>query len=78
MQVKSVAECSIKLPLVIRIFIWSIFEWPFYTGFTVVVFSVVDGSSVHVLTDRVPHIRVTCSHGTNHTSEMYTRPPITE
>ena len=26
----------IKLPFVIKIFILSIFEWPFYTGFTVV------------------------------------------
>ena len=40
------AECSkgehsailltfIKLPFVIKIFVLSIFEWPFYTGFTV-------------------------------------------
>ena len=41
MQVKSIAEWSailytfIKLPFVIKIFILSIFEWPFYTGFTV-------------------------------------------
>ena len=26
---------SIKLPFVIKIFDTSIFEWPFYTGFTV-------------------------------------------
>ena len=26
----------IKLPFVIKIFVLSIFEWPFYTGFTVV------------------------------------------
>ena len=25
----------IKLPFVIKIFVLSIFEWPFYTGFTV-------------------------------------------
>ena len=25
----------IKLPLIIKIFVLSIFEWPFYTGFTV-------------------------------------------
>ena len=25
----------IKLPLVLKIFVLSIFEWPFYTGFTV-------------------------------------------
>ena len=46
MQVKSIAECStgsilqyfstfIKLPVVIKIFVLSIFEWPFYTNFTV-------------------------------------------
>ena len=44
MQVKSIAECSkhsailstfIKLPFVIKIFVLPIFEWPFYTGFTI-------------------------------------------
>ena len=43
MQVKSIAECSkgsilqtlIKLSFVNKIFVLSIFEWPFYTGFTV-------------------------------------------
>ena len=44
MQVKSIAECLehsailstfIKLPFVIKIFVLSIFEWPFYTCFTV-------------------------------------------
>ena len=45
MQVKSIAECSkgsilqllstfIKLPFVIKIFVLSIFEWLFYTDFT--------------------------------------------
>ena len=44
MQVKIIAECSkedsaipltfIKLPFVIQLFDLSIFEWPFYTGFT--------------------------------------------
>ena len=48
MQVKSIAECSpmehsairstfIKLPFFIKIFVLSIFERPFYTGFTVYV-----------------------------------------
>ena len=44
MQVKSIAEYSsailsafIKLPFVIKIFVLSMFEWPFYTGFTVLV-----------------------------------------
>ena len=41
MQFKSIVEWSaihltfIKLPFIIKIFILSIFEWPFYTGFTV-------------------------------------------
>ena len=38
MQVKSIAECSkggILLPFVIKTFFFSIFEWPFYTGFTI-------------------------------------------
>ena len=46
LQVKSSAECCkrehsailstcIKLPFVIKIFVLSIFEWPSYTGFTV-------------------------------------------
>ena len=47
MQVKSIAECSngsilkfnlsifIKLPFVYKIYVLSIFEWPFYTGLTV-------------------------------------------
>ena len=46
MKVLSITECSplehsailstfIKLPFVIKIFVLSIFEWPFYTGFTV-------------------------------------------
>ena len=41
MQVKSIADSAIlwtfiKLPINIKIFVLSIFEWPFYTGFTVV------------------------------------------
>ena len=45
MQVESIAECSkehsailstfTKLPFVIEIFVLPIFEWLFYTGFTV-------------------------------------------
>ena len=49
MKVKRIAECSpfehsailltfIKLPFVIKIFVLSIFEWLFYTGFTVQLF----------------------------------------
>ena len=47
LQVKSVEKWEhsvillafIKLPFVIKIFVLSIFEWPFYTGFTVLVFN---------------------------------------
>ena len=40
MQVESIAEfCNtltfIKLPFAIKFIVLSIFEWPFYTGFTV-------------------------------------------
>ena len=48
MKVKSIAECSkehsailltfIKLSVVIKTFVVSLFEWSFYTGFTVTVF----------------------------------------
>ena len=31
----AILSTSIKLPFVIKIFVLSIFEWPFYTGFTV-------------------------------------------
>ena len=32
---KRILSTSIELPFVIQIFVLSIFEWPFYTGFTV-------------------------------------------
>ena len=39
MQVESIAFCNtstiIKLPVVIKLFVLSIFEWPFGKGFTV-------------------------------------------
>ena len=38
----------IKLPFVIKIFVLSIFEWPFYTGFTVYTKISCDGSNVFV------------------------------
>ena len=34
----AILSISIKLPFVIKIFVLSIFEWPFYTGFTVFIF----------------------------------------
>ena len=54
MQAKSIAECPkgafcklihstfVKLPFVIKIFIFSNFEWPFYTDFTVLLKSSTD------------------------------------
>ena len=34
-QHSSILSTFIKQPFVIKIFVLSIFEWPFYTGFTV-------------------------------------------
>ena len=39
----------IKLPFVIKIFVLSIFVWPFYTGFTLCVMSYVCAINVHEL-----------------------------
>ena len=36
----SILLTFIKLPFVIKIFVMSIFEWPFYTGFTLHVYSI--------------------------------------
>ena len=71
MQVKSIAECSngsillwehsailstfIKLPFVIKIFVLSIFEWPFYTGFTVVLTLAVIHKAKHVIDKQSDH-----------------------
>ena len=67
MQVKCIAECSnaailltfIKLPFVIKIFVLSIFEGPFYTGFTETL------SKVSVLMDSkystIKELHYTCS-----------------
>ena len=57
MQVKSIAECSkwehsailltcIKLLFVIKMFVLSIFEWPFYTGFTVLLINQGEHSAI--------------------------------
>ena len=35
MEHSAILSTFIKLPIVIKIFILSIFEWPFYTGFSV-------------------------------------------
>ena len=34
----SILSTFIKLPFVVKIFVLSIFEWPFFTGFTVILF----------------------------------------
>ena len=34
----AILSTFIKLPVVIKTFVWSIFEWPFYTGFTAYVY----------------------------------------
>ena len=33
----AILSTFIKLPVVIKIFVLSIFQWPFYTGFTVLI-----------------------------------------
>ena len=38
LQVDFRPSLMIKLPIVIKIFVLSIFKWPFYTGFTVIPF----------------------------------------
>ena len=43
---QSIAECSIKLSFVIKIFDLSVFERPFYTGFTVSILTFVWGKIV--------------------------------
>ena len=68
MQVKSIAECSkgtltfIKLPFVVKIFVLSIFEWPFYTGFTVPVLEIIcnDSSDVQSYLSLRWHIPTYC------------------
>ena len=50
MQVKSIEHSAllltfIKLPFVIKIFVLSIFEWSFYTGFILLIFFSYSGPS---------------------------------
>ena len=60
MQTKSITECTpfehsaifstfFKLQFVIKIFVLSIFEWPFYTGFTVFQWTVTDQSPTDLM-----------------------------
>ena len=46
-QFSSENTALIKLPIVIKIFVLSIIEWPFYTGFTVHASSQGSGKSAH-------------------------------
>ena len=41
----AILSTFIKLPFVIRIFVLSIFEWPFYTGITVCDFSITNSTN---------------------------------
>ena len=41
MQFKSIEDCFKGLPFVIKFFVLSIFEWQFYTGITVLIFSLI-------------------------------------
>ena len=41
-EYSAILSIFIKLPFVIKIFVLSIFEWPFYTGFTIFIFDMVD------------------------------------
>ena len=41
----AILSTFIKLPVVIKVFVLSIFEWPFYTGFTVAFFSLQFGKN---------------------------------
>ena len=45
LEYSAIISTFIKLPFVIKIFVLSIFEWPFYTGFTVLLIKV--GSKPH-------------------------------
>ena len=40
MEHSAILSTFIKLALVIKIFVLPIFEWPFYTGFTVYLFHI--------------------------------------
>ena len=83
MQVKSIAECSkgsmlqrehsailsafIKLPVVIKTFVLSNFEWPLYTGFTVCVtiFQVL-GREVYTSNNQLGGIQIMYNNGVSH------------
>ena len=43
----AILSTFIKLPVAIKIFVLSIFEWPFYTGFTVHVL-IIQGIIIHI------------------------------
>ena len=42
----AILSTCIKLPFVIKIFVLSIFEWPFYTDF-----------SVHIIANKICHLK---------------------
>ena len=45
----AILSTFIKLPFIIKIFVLSIFEWPFYTCFTVAIGAAVDDDSLAVI-----------------------------
>ena len=47
-QHSAILSTFIKLPFVIKLLVLSIFEWPFYTGFTIVI-SILHAFSILVL-----------------------------
>ena len=90
MQVKSIAECSkrehsailstfIKQPVVIKIFVLSIFEWLFYTGFTVLIphaqnadiASKVEGQTFNLSLHQHPYFVYASSEGSGKTVWMW-------
>ena len=61
----------IKLPFVIKLFILSIFEWPFYTGFTVYPMKVSMGAKMRNQYNQVPHLTPD-TNGKVTNSQLYT------
>ena len=49
----AIVSTFIKLPFVIKIFVLYIFEWPFYTGFTVLFLEIVMNKLTWILRNKV-------------------------
>ena len=48
----AILSTFIKLPFIVQIFVWYIFEWPFYTGFAVLSYSLVKHGSLVITVPR--------------------------